>query len=467
MTNKKEIYEFILKWYDKFTKKNIDKKEIDYHIFGVEYTLLNIVKIENLPEISSDFFRRLWEEKSIELLLNISYGIWEKFYKENGDFNEVWIANKVKILRRILVLLEAGNYKKFIGKIKKFSLKSSNLYYEKELDIKDIEQIFILEDDEFSLERYVLYNEEVFLDIVDDIEITEKEKEQVIELLERYFSRENLELNQKIGDWELILTNEKGEEFCYTGTYMPYSFEKIDNISEFIRDICNEEMFLFDNLTKLDTIENIEVKYTRTQDDLLIEENIIINRERDSIEYIRKNGEDEFYKRYIKKKELKRFLDSFDLENFFKIKLNPPSDILKNPLNKKRYFIEVDYKYQKIHKVSGDYHKCDLPSDWIEFLEKLQNLAKEEEMDIFNKEFYKKIPLRKNQYIYCEVEFYENSKRYYYRTFDDTILVGDKVIVPVNKYNSEFHGKVVSVEYYFEVDVPYPLKETKFIIKKV
>lgn len=468
MGSKQNIYEFILKWYNKFTQKNLLKNNIDYHLFGVEYTLLNIEKNMIKPDINTLFFKELWKIKDVNLLLNICYEIWERFYKENEEFNEIWIANNIKIFRRILVLLKSGDYKKFSGKIKEFTLTSSNLYYEQELDIKDAEQVFAFDGEKsLFLERYTLYQEEIYSDDFVELDIENRDKEKIVTILEGYFSRENLEINQEIGDWRLVLTNEEGEEFCYCGSYMPYSFEENDNISETIRELCNEELFLFDNIAKIDSIDKIELFYTRIQETITVEESLIIDRNKGSIEYTQKKGEDESYKRYIRKNELTKFLDSFDLDNFLKIKLIPPSDILKNPLNKKRYSLKIKYKYQKEYKLNGDYHRCDLPSDWGEFLEKLNVLVKEDEMDIFNKEIYDKIPLRKNQYIYCQIEFYENTKKYYYRTTDDGIMVGDKVIVPVNRYNSELHGKVVSVEYYFEKELPYPLEDTKIIIRKI
>lgn len=53
-----------------------------------------------------------------------------------------------------------------------------------------------------------------------------------------------------------------------------------------------------------------------------------------------------------------------------------------------------------------------------------------------------------------------------YRTEDDTIQIGDTVIVPVGKDNEEMEGKVVSVGQYTRAGVPYPVEKNKFILNR-
>ena len=67
------------------------------------------------------------------------------------------------------------------------------------------------------------------------------------------------------------------------------------------------------------------------------------------------------------------------------------------------------------------------------------------------------------KYIYVSVVFEENKKSYYYTTDDETISIGDKVLVPFGK--NELEGEVVEIEICSECDVPFPLWKTKAIIK--
>jgi primosomal protein N' len=67
------------------------------------------------------------------------------------------------------------------------------------------------------------------------------------------------------------------------------------------------------------------------------------------------------------------------------------------------------------------------------------------------------------KYIYVSVVFEENKKSFYYTTDDETISIGDKVLVPFGK--NELEGEVVEIEICSECDVPFPLWKTKAIIK--
>lgn len=57
-------------------------------------------------------------------------------------------------------------------------------------------------------------------------------------------------------------------------------------------------------------------------------------------------------------------------------------------------------------------------------------------------------------------------KSYYYISDDDSIQVGDFVIVPAGKDNHEAVVEVVKKEYFAEENVPLPMEKTKHIIRK-
>jgi hypothetical protein len=68
---------------------------------------------------------------------------------------------------------------------------------------------------------------------------------------------------------------------------------------------------------------------------------------------------------------------------------------------------------------------------------------------------------------YCSIEFAEFGITFYYQTDDDTIGVGDSVVVPFGKNNNERLGVVKVVGYFHPEHVPFPLDRTKKIIKKI
>lgn len=50
---------------------------------------------------------------------------------------------------------------------------------------------------------------------------------------------------------------------------------------------------------------------------------------------------------------------------------------------------------------------------------------------------YGKVKRRKSEYIFCSVTFDEGYKSYYYLTEDDSIEIGDFMLVPAGKDNHE------------------------------
>lgn len=73
----------------------------------------------------------------------------------------------------------------------------------------------------------------------------------------------------------------------------------------------------------------------------------------------------------------------------------------------------------------------------------------------------------KTIYTYCGVLLPFSSRPYSFRTEDDTIKIGDTVIVPVGEDKKEMKGKVVSVGQYSRLGVPYTVEKTKSILRKV
>ncbi len=69
-------------------------------------------------------------------------------------------------------------------------------------------------------------------------------------------------------------------------------------------------------------------------------------------------------------------------------------------------------------------------------------------------------------YTYIGVMFPYASHPYHYLTDDDSIEIGDSVIVPVGIDNKEMVAKVVSIEKHLRVSAPFPIEKTKKVLKK-
>lgn len=72
----------------------------------------------------------------------------------------------------------------------------------------------------------------------------------------------------------------------------------------------------------------------------------------------------------------------------------------------------------------------------------------------------------KSIYTYCGVLLSFSPRPYFFRTDNDSIKIGDMVIVPVGEHEKEMKGEVVSVGQYSRLGVPYPIEKTKSIIRK-
>lgn len=69
-------------------------------------------------------------------------------------------------------------------------------------------------------------------------------------------------------------------------------------------------------------------------------------------------------------------------------------------------------------------------------------------------------------YTYCGVLLSHSTRPYFFRTEDVSIKIGDEVIVPVGSDKREAKGKVVSVGQYARIGVPFPVEQTKMILRK-
>lgn len=63
--------------------------------------------------------------------------------------------------------------------------------------------------------------------------------------------------------------------------------------------------------------------------------------------------------------------------------------------------------------------------------------------------------------MFASVVFPGTVKSYYYLTEDESIEVGDYVIVPVGPENERKIVQVVNIEYFEKYDAPYPVDKIK------
>ncbi|MEG2013999.1 MAG: hypothetical protein RR063_12515, partial [Anaerovoracaceae bacterium] len=97
----------------------------------------------------------------------------------------------------------------------------------------------------------------------------------------------------------------------------------------------------------------------------------------------------------------------------------------------------------------------ELPDCYGEFAERIADFISFYGMygSLLNPNSYNK-GRKDEEYIFCSVSFSTDGKTYYYRTEDETISIGDMVIVPVGADDAEKTVTVENIEYFTDKDMP-------------
>jgi hypothetical protein len=156
----------------------------------------------------------------------------------------------------------------------------------------------------------------------------------------------------------------------------------------------------------------------------------------------------------------------YSTDLFSSIQGDPP-DVVSDSNDSKDYTITVEYLYGKPRVISGAFDKNGLPEDFPIWAEDIQDI-----MDYYGRgeivrpSIYGKVKRRSGDHIFCSVVFGGGGKSYYYRTEDDTLQIGDSVLVPVRSAGETAVAEIIKIEYFAEEDVPLPLERMKVIIRR-
>lgn len=300
-----------------------------------------------------------------------------------------------------------------------------------------------------------------------------------------YFGNEYDEIfATDIGNWEMELTNTEGAVYKFRGSLCAdFNYEGID-LSDLVRDTVGmDDLYVFDGNCKPDVINRIALDYHRVTkikpkempEGAIWEfvtwdytEKLIIDRETETLEHIQNIGTGcKVSRKYEIEGGIESLLEKFDAEDLFSYVEGNSDDVINNPNETKDYKITIDYKKSPQRVIEGSYDRNGLPEDFADFAEMVFEFIRFYGLgEVLDPSVYGKVKRRKSEYIFCSVTFDEGYKSYYYLTDDDSIEVGDFVIVPAGKDNHEAVVEVVNIEYFSEENVPLPVENTKQIIRK-
>ncbi len=305
--------------------------------------------------------------------------------------------------------------------------------------------------------------------------IDPKRTSDIISIINTYF-RENINLPLSLDGTHFILEfyeKDKGEP-------LSYRFDLLEDkeISRLVRQfLMNYDLFVFDGRKNYDNIEKIVLNYQRTiKENKETDEEVSykgireeLQLDKDSIN-IKRGLQDgtlvEFsYRLTDKFKDFLGFLENFEV--FYYVE-DFKDELIYDPDDKNFYQLLISYEKKGEIRTEGTYDRRNLPYFFPIFIGNLTEILLDSSIpDILDPNIYGKLIRSESDYIYLSVEFSPDSKSYYYRTDDETIKVGDRVLVPVGNHGRETMAEVVNIEYFSYENLPLPLEETKIVIKKI
>ena len=306
----------------------------------------------------------------------------------------------------------------------------------------------------------------------------------ILDSIGKYFSQEHeIEFVTDIGSWDLIITNAEGKPYKYTGSSCcDFEVDGVD-LSDLIRDTLGmPDLFVFDGNFKPDRVDKITINYQKLTtakphallNDLVEDykwdysEKLVLDRKTQTLEYVQDVGSEGILSRkYSGGDGVVRLLDDLDADSFFDCITENDPGVIENDVETKLYEIIGDFKKRPRLVIKGIFDKNGLPSDFPELAEELLNFVQRFGTgEILDPAFYNKVNRKRDDYIFCSVEFNEKGKSYYYLTEDYTLKIGDKVVVAVGDESHLAIAKIIRIDYFPEDQVPFPINRTKPILRK-
>lgn len=501
MATVKQIYDFAIKWCDKFRDCDINYIELLDHWMADECIALGfnidcgkafkekyglaIYDPETLNKIIDDI-------TDIPLLGSAIYLRWRYFNHWAYDSAEILNPQNrawfILALSRLALLCQENQFV-FKGTLKKIRIVSNNVCFscmpepddevEQHLTINNDGQVLFLG---YNFGHNGIKHKKIRSK---SFKIEKEDVKRLFRAIETYFNREYTEVfATDIGNWVMELTNTEGITYKFYGSLCAeFDYEGTD-LSNLIREIVGmNDLYVFDGNAKPDVINKITINYHRVTKIKLDQkpkevkkdfitwdysECLIIDRKSGTLEYIQNIGTDSNIAfKYKINDGIVNLLERFDARKLFKHIKGNFEDVIENPNETRDYIITIDYTKSPSRIITGSYDKNGLPEDFLYFVETITNFIKYYNMqEMFNPFVYGKVKRRKSEYIFCSVIFKGGYKSYYYLTDDDSIEIGDLVLVPAGDDDHEVVVEVDNIEYFSKENAPRPIEKTKRIIRK-
>lgn len=372
----------------------------------------------------------------------------------------------------------------FHGNVKKVKIHSNNMGYGfLPREGTEVEQhLTITDDGRVWLTRYAISEDLNFAKLTKteqrQFKISSDKAKFLLDKYTKYFRDEyEISFATDVGSFEMQITDDEGKTAYFIGPLIcEFEVDGYD-LSQLTRDTVEDQtLFVFDN-NEFERIERITIDHEHKKkivaaDGQVVTWNptnhIVIDRKTDTIEYTYKIGtECDVTRKYHVAQGVSNFLDELEHQNLFIEFEEKELDAIIPEDDEATYTATVDFLRGPSRIVAGRYDKQGLPIDWPEFIEDLYDFMSFYGFgEMFDEKQYGRTYRKTNDYIFLSVRFGEYGKTYYYLTEDDTIQVGDQVVVPVGSEGKERIVEVAKKEYYSSDRVPMPIEKVKSIVGK-
>ena len=372
----------------------------------------------------------------------------------------------------------------FHGNVKKVKIHSNNMGYGfLPREGTEVEQhLTITDDGRVWITRYAISEDLNFAKLTKteqrQFKISSDKAKFLLDKYTKYFRDEyEISFATDVGSFEMQITDDEGKTAYFIGPLIcEFEVDGYD-LSQLTRDTVEDQtLFVFDN-NEFERIERITIDHEHKKkivaaDGQVVTWNptnhIVIDRKTDTIEYTYKIGtECDVTRKYHVAQGVSNFLDELEYQNLFVEFEEKELDAIIPEDDEATYTATVDFLRGPSRIVAGRYDKQGLPIDWPEFIEDLYDFMSFYGFgEMFDEKQYGRTYRKTNDYIFLSVRFGEYGKTYYYLTEDDTIQVGDQVVVPVGSEGKERIVEVAKKEYYSSDRVPMPIEKVKSIVEK-
>ena len=482
----RDIYDFACKWKCRFEHPDEHLIEDFWHQFGSECEEVGLIRIpskytaDQLDKAYASYLdleKVITQIKDMETLGFMLYDRWNMLVQTGRREAVLKLEHRawfILVLSQLMDVVENA-LSLFRGELKEMRLTSDVMLFGRLADrFEEVEQFVKISANgkiAFSGYNWVHQLLRSRMDRTDPSLAGE-----ILDLFESYFGHDYERIvKTDTGIWMLELENTEGKIYTYRGCLEGELIVDGKDLSQAVREaVKRHDLFMFDGNPGEDAITKIVIDYhhlTKRAEDLFdFSEEMIIDHDQGLIELIQKtNGETIVATQYHLKNNWVEYLFSyFQADSLFRHVEENPEDVIETPDDIRTYQITLDYRKRPQRRIEGSFDYLGLPYDFSDFADTLEDFLSREIGfgDILNPKVYLHRRRTRSDYIYCSVRFHSAYQSYYYLTDDESIRAGDNVLVPVGLTNVEKMAQVVKVEYYSKDKVPFPVEDTKWIIRK-